>query len=91
MVEATGVSPEAPISPQDLGLWNDAQVEPFSAVVAAIRAGGAVPAVQLAHAGRKASTAAPWNGGGYVDENVTVGLLSHQAQKPSPTCLSHTN
>lgn len=70
MVEATGVSPEAPISPQDLGLWNDAQVEPFSAVVAAIRAGGAVPAVQLAHAGRKASTAAPWNGGGYVDENA---------------------
>lgn len=66
MVEATGVSPVAPISPVDLGLWSHDQIEPFSRVTAAIRAGGAVPAVQLAHAGRKASTDAPWNGGGYV-------------------------
>ncbi|BAU97396.1 NADH:flavin oxidoreductase [Corynebacterium suranareeae] len=66
MVEATGVSPVAPISPVDLGLWADEQVEPFSRITAAIRAGGAVPAVQLAHAGRKASTSAPWEGGDYV-------------------------
>lgn len=60
IVEATGVCPEGRITPWDLGLWDDAQVPAFAKVAAAIKAHGAVPAVQLAHAGRKASTDRPW-------------------------------
>jgi 2,4-dienoyl-CoA reductase-like NADH-dependent reductase (Old Yellow Enzyme family) len=61
--EATAVTPEGRISPSDCGLWNDAQAEAFRPIVAFLRAHGAVPGIQLAHAGRKASTAAPWLGG----------------------------
>lgn len=67
MLEATGVSPEGRISPWDLGLWNSTQAEGFARVAAAITAGGAVPGVQLAHAGRKASSDQPWKGGKPVD------------------------
>lgn len=63
IAEATAVSPEARISPDDVGLWNDAQVEAWTPIVAAIRARGAVPGVQLGHAGRKASTTSPLTGG----------------------------
>lgn len=63
MVEATAVSPEGRISPQDLGIWKDAHIEPLARVARFIQEQGAVPAIQIAHAGRKASTAAPWQGG----------------------------
>ena len=63
MAEATAVAPEGRISPADLGLWNDAQAESLQRVTRFIRAQGAVPAVQLAHAGRKAGTDLPWLGG----------------------------
>ena len=63
VVEATAVRPEGRISPGDLGLWEDAQVEPLARVAAAIAAHGAVPGIQIAHAGRKACVAAPWHGG----------------------------
>nr|WP_272918343.1 NADH:flavin oxidoreductase/NADH oxidase [Microbacterium sp. TL13] len=63
IAEATAVSPEARISPDDVGLWNNAQVEAWTPIVAAIRARGAVPGVQLGHAGRKASTTSPLTGG----------------------------
>ncbi len=63
MVEATGVCPEGRISPQDSGLWTSRHAEAFRRITAFIKQAGAVPAVQLAHAGRKASTAAPWDGG----------------------------
>lgn len=63
MVEATGVSPEGRISPFDTGIWNDAQAEAFRPIAAFIKRMGASPAIQLAHAGRKASTDAPWRGG----------------------------
>lgn len=62
IAEATAVSPEGRISPQDAGLWTDAQAEAWQPVVAAIRARGAVAGVQLGHAGRKASTSAPLSG-----------------------------
>ncbi|MDU0344363.1 NADH:flavin oxidoreductase/NADH oxidase [Microbacterium sp. KSW2-29] len=62
IAEATAVSPEGRISPQDAGLWTDAQAEAWRPVVAAIRARGAVAGVQLGHAGRKASTSAPLSG-----------------------------
>ncbi|OLT03914.1 oxidoreductase [Kocuria sp. CNJ-770] len=70
MVEATAVRPEGRITPWDLGLWNEAQQEAFTGLTAAISAQGAVPAIQLAHAGRKASTDRPWRGGGAVVESA---------------------
>ncbi|MFB7599319.1 NADH:flavin oxidoreductase/NADH oxidase [Streptomyces sp. NPDC056160] len=63
VVEATAVSPEGRISPYDLGLWNDTQVEAFRRITDFLRGQGTVPAVQLAHSGRKASTDRPWKGG----------------------------
>lgn len=63
IVEATAVEPQGRISPSDCGLWNDAQTEAFAPIVAFIAEQGAVPAVQLAHAGRKASVLPPWQGG----------------------------
>ncbi|GLW73320.1 oxidoreductase [Kitasatospora phosalacinea] len=64
MVEATGVRPDGRISPWDLGLWNDRQQEQLARVAALITQHGSVPAIQLAHAGRKASTDKPGAGGG---------------------------
>ncbi len=66
IVEATGVSPEGRISPWDSGLWSQQQARAFVRINRFIKDQGSVPAVQLAHAGRKASTAQPWNGGGAV-------------------------
>ena len=63
MVEASAVSPEGRISPADSGIWSDAHAEAFTRIATFIGEQGAVPAIQLAHAGRKASTAAPWLGG----------------------------
>lgn len=59
-VEATAVAPEGRITPKDLGLWNDAQRDAFKQVTATIKSFGATPAIQLAHAGRKAGTFAEW-------------------------------
>ena len=66
MTEATAVAPEGRISPQDAGIWNDEQAADYERIVDFIRGQGAVPGIQLAHAGRKASTRAPWLGRGYV-------------------------
>ncbi|WP_406099170.1 NADH:flavin oxidoreductase/NADH oxidase [Streptomyces sp. NBC_01013] len=66
LTEATAVSPEARISPADLGIWNDTQVAAFRRITDFVKAQGAAVGIQLAHAGRKASTAAPWTGGGSV-------------------------
>lgn len=63
MAEATAVSAKGRISPNDLGLWSDAHIEPLWEIAQFIRAQGAVPAIQLAHAGRKGSVSAPWRGG----------------------------
>ena len=63
MVEATAVAPEGRISPGDSGIWDDRHTAAFAPIAAFIREQGAVPAIQLAHAGRKASTDAPWLGG----------------------------
>ena len=66
LTEAAAVAPEARISPNDLGLWNDAQAEALIPLTRFMAAQGAVPGVQLAHAGRKASNPAPWKGSGSV-------------------------
>jgi 2,4-dienoyl-CoA reductase-like NADH-dependent reductase (Old Yellow Enzyme family) len=62
IAEATAVSPEGRISPEDTGLWTDEQRDAWRPIVAAVRARGAVAGVQLAHAGRKASTWSPFSG-----------------------------
>lgn len=62
IAEATAVSPEGRISPEDTGIWNDEQRDAWAPITAAIRVRGAVPALQLAHAGRKASTWSPFSG-----------------------------
>lgn len=60
LTEATAVSPEGRISPYDLGIWNQAQVDAFRRITAFVKDQGAVPGVQLAHAGRKASVERTW-------------------------------
>ena len=61
--EATAVEARGRITPHDVGLWSDAHIEPLARVTRIVRENGAVPGVQLAHAGRKASSARPWEGG----------------------------
>ncbi len=61
--EASAVLPEGRISPQDLGIWKDEHVGMLARIFDFVRQQGAVPGMQLAHAGRKASTARPWEGG----------------------------
>ena len=63
MVEATAVCPEGRITPYDLGLWSAQQAEAFRPITAFIKEQGATPAIQIAHAGRKAGCAQPWKGG----------------------------
>lgn len=63
IMEATAVVPEGRITPFDLGLWKDEQITELLRITRFIKAQGAVPGIQLAHAGRKASCAAPWKGG----------------------------
>ncbi len=70
LCEATAVTPEGRISPQDAGLWNDAQIEPLARVNRFIDAHGAVAGIQLAHAGRKASTQRPWDGHAQVPDSA---------------------
>ncbi len=66
IAEATAVTPEGRISPSDLGVWSDAHREALRPIARFIKAQGAAAGLQIAHAGRKASTAAPWDGGGAV-------------------------
>lgn len=69
IVEATAVSPEGRITPACLGLWDDAQIEGLARIATAIKAAGAVPGIQIAHAGRKANANRPWEGDDHIAEN----------------------
>ncbi|RSS79841.1 NADH:flavin oxidoreductase/NADH oxidase [Streptomyces sp. WAC06614] len=79
--EATAVSPEGRISPHDLGIWNDTQVEALRRITGFLTAQGTVPGIQLAHAGRKASTAQPWRGG------APVGPEEHGWRPSAPSAV----
>ena len=68
IVEATAVSPEGRITPACLGLWDDTQAEGLAQVAALIKAAGAVPGIQIGHAGRKASANRPWEGDDHLPE-----------------------
>ncbi|MFD7551960.1 NADH:flavin oxidoreductase/NADH oxidase [Streptomyces sp. NPDC059816] len=81
LTEATAVSPEGRISIADVGLWNDTQTAAFRRIVDFLTEQGTVPGMQLAHAGRKASTDVPWRGGG------PVGPEAHGWQTVGPSPL----
>lgn len=69
IVEATGVSPEGRITPGCTGIWDDSHVEGLASLARAIKAAGAVPGIQIGHAGRKASANKPWEG----DDHIPTG------------------
>ena len=89
--EATAVSPEGRITPEDLGIWKDEHVEFLTRINQFIEAQGCVPGIQLAHAGRKASTYAPWRGSGAVAEGgwevVAPSAIAFDANYPMPVEL----
>ena len=66
IAEATAVSPEGRITPGDAGIWADKHVEPLARINRFVKQHGAVPGIQIAHAGRKASAAVPWAGGAHL-------------------------
>jgi len=82
--EATAVEPEGRITPYDMGLWKDEQIAPLKKITGFIRSQGAVPAIQLAHAGRKASTDSPGKGG----KQLTIENGGWQTVAPSPIPFS---
>lgn len=67
IIEATAVSPEGRITPGDIGLWHDGHISPLARIAEFLSYKGTVPGMQLAHAGRKASCARPWEGGRQLD------------------------
>lgn len=69
MAEATAVSPEGRITPGDAGIWSEKHIEPIARINRFIKQHGAIPGIQLAHAGRKASADLPWKGGAHLDDN----------------------
>jgi 2,4-dienoyl-CoA reductase-like NADH-dependent reductase (Old Yellow Enzyme family) len=81
IVEATAVSPEGRITPGCTGLWNDVQAGKMAVIAAAIKSAGAVPGIQIGHAGRKASANKPWEGDDHIPNGAPGGW---QAISPSP-------
>lgn len=79
--EAAAVEPAGRISPADLGIWKEEHIEPLARIVRFIDQHGSAAGIQLAHAGRKASTSPPWDGGGPVDESQGGW---HPVYAPSP-------
>jgi len=95
LTEATAVLPEGRISPQDLGIWSDDHIEPLARIVRYIHEQGSVAGMQLAHAGRKASTYRPWDGNGAILEKdggwndvVAPSALRFTDSYPMPKELS---
>jgi 2,4-dienoyl-CoA reductase-like NADH-dependent reductase (Old Yellow Enzyme family) len=95
--EASAVAPEGRISPQDAGIWSDAHADAFRRIAAFIKSQGSVAGVQLAHAGRKASTAAPWDGraeippaeGGW--QTIAPSAIPFDADYPHPRAMTQAD
>ena len=85
LTEATAVLPEGRISPQDLGIWMDDHIEPLARIVRFIHGQGSFSGMQLAHAGRKASTWRPWEGSGAIPESAGGWK---KVVAPSPLCFA---
>lgn len=96
IAEATAVAPEGRITRGDCGLWDDCQVEPWARIAALVAAQGAVPGIQLGHAGRKASCHVPWEGGAPVPageggwQTVAPSALGFAETDPVPRELSES-
>src|SRR3954470_11794510 len=94
--EAASVEARGRISPQDLGIWKDEHVEPLARIVRFIRDQGAAAGIQIAHAGRKASTRRPWEGRGLVPteeggwETVGPSGVPFDAAHSTPAELSES-
>ncbi|MDE3172121.1 MAG: NADH:flavin oxidoreductase/NADH oxidase [Gemmatimonadota bacterium] len=94
LTEATAVSPAGRISPADTGLWSEAHVQAWRPIVQFVRDQGAVAGVQLAHAGRKASTRIPWEGSGEVPaaeggwQTLAPSAVPFDASYPNPRALT---
>jgi 2,4-dienoyl-CoA reductase-like NADH-dependent reductase (Old Yellow Enzyme family) len=93
--EAAAVEPRGRISPQDLGIWKDEHLPMLQRITRFIESQGAVAGIQLAHAGRKASTAQPWKGGAPLDVNyggwrpvVSASAIPFAEGYPAPEALS---
>ena len=93
IAEATAVSPEGRISPQDTGIWDDRQADAWARIARFISSEGAVAGIQLAHAGRKASTASPWLGGKVLGPDqggwtpVVPSAIAFDPHNPLPEAL----
>lgn len=96
MVEATAVTPEGRISPGDLGIWGEQHIEPLARIARFVHSQGAVAGIQLAHAGRKASCDAPWNGGAFLTPDqggwqvAGPSAVPFHEGDPLPTPLDHS-
>jgi 2,4-dienoyl-CoA reductase-like NADH-dependent reductase (Old Yellow Enzyme family) len=84
MTEATAVTADGRISPQDAGIWTDAQAADYERITHFIAGQGATPGIQLAHAGRKASTKRPWERQPGTSSVVDAADGGWQAVAPSP-------
>ncbi len=91
--EATAVVPEGRITPSDAGLWSEAHTDAYKPIVKFIKSHGAIPGIQLAHAGRKASVMPPWEGNRGLDtqnggwETVAPSALAFDKDYPMPRAL----
>lgn len=96
MTEATAVTPDGRISPWDQGLWKDDQIEYLTRITGFIRERGSVPGMQIAHAGRKASTRRPWEGRGEVPpseggwQTVARSPIPFASNYPMPRALAES-
>jgi 2,4-dienoyl-CoA reductase-like NADH-dependent reductase (Old Yellow Enzyme family) len=93
ITEATAISPEARITLDDLGIWKDEHIEKLKEITAFLEGQGSVPGIQLAHAGRKASTTSPWKGGKFITEEeggwqpVAPSATPFFENNPAPAAL----
>jgi 2,4-dienoyl-CoA reductase-like NADH-dependent reductase (Old Yellow Enzyme family) len=85
IAEATAVEARGRITPNDVGIWLDEQIEPLARMTRFVKSQGAVPGIQIAHAGRKASTMRPWDGGKPIPTGDAKGW---QVVAPSPLAFN---
>ena len=91
--EATAVSPEGRITPEDMGIWKDEHIEKLKTITSFIDKHASIPGIQLAHAGRKASHASPWKGGKQLKlseggwETVAPSTIAFKEDEEPPVAL----
>jgi len=93
MAEATSVEDRGRITPGDLGIWKDEHIAPLARAASFVKQHGAIPGIQIAHAGRKASCHVPWKGGALIPENaggwriVAPSAIPFHPSDPAPDAL----